>query len=600
MKGVWTFLHILCVAWFLPLIRTETVIGTITDDTNFYHVNLNKYPAVSAKIKFVVRFPKLCCPGATMDIYTREDDWNLKNNCSANTFGQLRNEDLFRPLRLGEYRGSSCFLQTGDRVKCIGDISIQDYVPTYFSASFGFRCSQKDHIQQSLKGLQFNISIYGLTNITRCTKMPQQNEENLGQCSAMIQFTTYPNLIGNWSQHSLIIDHVLLSLKELLSKTLSAAEFPCHKFLEDFICHSIFPKCNPNTGVTEHVCREMCEELEDVCLDAMLSVQDLIYDGKLPTIAVLFQPKKSFTNKDRFLMRHQGVNCGYLPSYDSGIPCYYKQVTCQGPPVVKNGKVTHVTGANKNGKYDVNSTVVFSCTPEEHTIQGNATVICLYSGEWSVLPNCSGTVVSPVQIIVTVFTIPVVLFVALALYSIIHCFAPTFHLIRKREYDAFVCFQFDKDNDFVMNVLVPKLEHKYKLFIHSLDFKPGAKITANILTAIESSNSAILILSNVFLKSGWCRQEFEYCYGESKNDPAFKLLVILTETTDQLELSNDDCRLISYFLKNNTYLVYDDKKLWNKIGTHLLEVKGEKKTKNQAKLRTLEKEEEAEQFLEEP
>ena len=65
---------------------------------------------------------------------------------------------------------------------------------------------------------------------------------------------------------------------------------------------------------------------------------------------------------------------------------------------------------------------------------------------------------------------------------------------RKRKFDAFVLYHFDRDDDFVMNHLVLELEESrdFKLCIHSRNFTPGRNINDNIEEAIDGSNSASL------------------------------------------------------------------------------------------------------------
>ncbi len=105
-------------------------------------------------------------------LYHKEpQERNLNHNCTGNVFGQLRNDDLFLPLRPGKYRSSNCYHLNKERFECAGDIPIQDFAPTYFSVSFGFVCESDSFHQKSLKGLQFNITIYELANVTKCTEM---------------------------------------------------------------------------------------------------------------------------------------------------------------------------------------------------------------------------------------------------------------------------------------------------------------------------------------------------------------------------------------------------------------------------------------------
>ncbi len=124
-----------------------------------------------------------------------------------------------------------------------------------------------------------------------------------------------------------------------------------------------------------------------------------------------------------------------------------------------------------------------------------------------------------------------------------------------------------------MNELIPHLQ-QFQLHIHSLDFIPGTKILENIENAIENSNCAILIVSQGFVESPWCRKEFDFCYSESVTDPAFKLLVIMPDATGLQNLNFSSCKSLEYFVKENTYLEKTDPALWRKIADQLKRVKG--------------------------
>ena len=109
-------------------------------------------------------------------------------------------------------------------------------------------------------------------------------------------------------------------------------------------------------------------------------------------------------------------------------------------------------------------------------------------------------------------------------------------LKRNRDCDAFVLYHFDSNDSFVVNDLLIELEEtrNFKLCIHSRDFVPGRDIKDNIEAAIEGSNSAIIVMSQGFIDSPWCREEFKHCYLENMKDAAFNLFVIMMQPADTL------------------------------------------------------------------
>lgn len=87
---------------------------------------------------------------------------------------------------------------------------------------------------------------------------------------------------------------------------------------------------------------------------------------------------------------------------------------------------------------------------------------------------------------------------------------------RTYEYDIFVSYA-DADLAFVKNEMINKLEkdRDFRLCIHHRNFIPGYDIAANIINAIHESRKTVLIVSPDFLKSYWCRFEFNMARMES-------------------------------------------------------------------------------------
>ena len=126
------------------------------------------------------------------------------------------------------------------------------------------------------------------------------------------------------------------------------------------------------------------------------------------------------------------------------------------------------------------------------------------------------------------------------------------HFRRNREFHAFVLYHFDSDDDFVISHLLPELEETrdFKLCVHSRNFTPGRDIKDNIEEAIESSNSAIIVMSQGFVDSMWCKEEFLHCYIENMKDAAFNLFVIMMQPADTLvNMSNYMKNFFAIFTK---------------------------------------------------
>ena len=139
---------------------------------------------------------------------------------------------------------------------------------------------------------------------------------------------------------------------------------------------------------------------------------------------------------------------------------------------------------------------------------------------------------------------------------------------RKRTFDATIFYHFDSDNDFVLNHLLPELEEArdFKLCFHSRNFTPGRDIKDNIEEAIEGSNSAIILLSQGFVDSMWCKEEFTHCYIENMKDAAFHIFVIMMQPEDTLVNISP---YMKTFFANKTYLDVNDPELFTKLAVHL-------------------------------
>ena len=77
-------------------------------------------------------------------------------------------------------------------------------------------------------------------------------------------------------------------------------------------------------------------------------------------------------------------------------------------------------------------------------------------------------------------------------------------------YDAFVAHN-SNDASWVVTHLLPRLETegRYRLCLHQRDWPAGREISENIVESIEASRKVIVVLSNNFAQSQWCRLELE-------------------------------------------------------------------------------------------
>ena len=554
----------------------------------------------------------------SFNLYTTESNINIEKHCAVQHYGQLNNEDLYAPLRLGSFRNYLCNDSFGVRY-CKGKTVMQDFKSRNIGFSLGYGCDHSN--AASLKGVSFNISVSGQMNKTDCVSLHHRPHLD---CVKFYPFASFPNLLGHKEEEA---RHVGEAFKLVIKENL------CYKFHLEMLCYVFLPRCDVTRRVTIPPCRETCWDFENCCLEAV----------------------KEFYNKYDI---KTFLNCNYLPTVGSDIKCFSKAVTCDAPPKIPNGKIEG--GILINGTYPLHTQLNITCVNETFIMKGNNTITCQFTGLWSQPPQCvlrvcpappvvehahieehqNGTDLYPWHTKVTYIcnnitfhmqgnstviclknqhwshvpecvefvpstgsqklktleiVLPTVVVVFLTFTSI--CLVILYKrklkikvnpltdifgmentsLTRKKKYDVFVCYQFDTDDVFVKNTIIPNLETKhdevFKLFIAENDFEPGYSIIKNMQTAIQNSNSAILVMSQGFVDSMWCQQEFEYCHIEHMKDPAFKLFVIMMQPVESLQ-NLTEC-MKQYFVQE-TYLKKDDEKLFTRIASYLTLVKQHK------------------------
>ena len=503
-------------------------------------------------------------------MYTVQDHIDRRTNCINDRYGQLHNENLFGHLWEGKFRETICARSPSypQVIECHAKYQVQDFTPRNFAFSFGFTCKEPGTIS-SLKGLQYNVSVYNQANRTQCEPLPP--EADAMECFRSHEYMTFPSLGGDLSWDVVLDRADYFQNLRTLTVLLMSTEYngSCYQHLSDVICKGIIPICDPIRNVSVPICREMCYGLKDSCVQKLLPIiaKQKTLPGPLTTYWVEDLKETNLAPKM--------LDCEYLPSVnDDTIPCFYKPVVCEEPPVVQNTKMLGLKDA-----YNELSSIQYVCDDAALEIKGNANITCLYSGQWTTPPQCLRQSESVLKIVLPVLLTSLLLYILLVFCGW-YCRKKTQNLTRNRQYDAFVCYCYEgQDPDFAEKVVPLELEekHDFKLCIHRRDFKAGWDIKWNIMNAIRNSNSAIIIMSQDYINSLWCAEEFEDCYMENMKDPTFKLFVILIQPADTLNMKNE---YIKSFFTKKTYLEKEDPKLFKKIAEYLTWVKQPKREKS--------------------
>lgn len=131
------------------------------------------------------------------------------------------------------------------------------------------------------------------------------------------------------------------------------------------------------------------------------------------------------------------------------------------------------------------------------------------------------------------------------------------------EYDIFLSHS-SQDDEIVYQEIIPKLENNDPSFIlcrDDRDFVVGRTIAYNIISKIESSLSTLLIISNNFLRSEWCKMEFKQAHMKLLKEKQSNLIMIILEDLDPDLMDKE----LTYYIRTHVYLKISDKYFWPKL-----------------------------------
>ena len=532
-------------------IHPFTVSDTIRGNRRFFYRQLSTYPSKKTALSVSVSVLQGPFNPYILDFYLFNGDFRPERNCSYQKSGQLRNDDLHILLRRGRYRFYTCE-DFGNKRSCHGETIVQDFIPRNIGFSIGIDCEETYKNSDLGQVLVFNISLYDNTNLTEC----RDEGWNIQGCSDYYTLATFPNLIGHQNSRDAYKSHAMLDgFLRLVDP--ENPKLNCYQHFHELMCHIFTPRCDPQTEQMVPPCREAFLDFLAGCTTRLLS--------SLPEIGLVLGKNLTGISKVDLL---KGVNFSYLPPANGSIPCLYRPVTCPAPPAVHNGFL--VNSVNATRPYPLGSEQEYVCWNGDQ-MTGNNSVTCLYSGKWS-STSCLHKRMGPLPIVLPILISSLFLFLAvLVRFTCSKHSVP--QLFRNKEYDAFVCYDI-ADADYVHKTIIDELEENcdppFKLCIHKRDFTPSYTIKWNIWNAIKNSNSAIIVMSQSYVDSMWCRDEFEGCYVENLEDPAFRLFVIMMQPVETLQ--NTDEYMKSFFA-SRTYLEMADSKVFERIAQYLCSVK---------------------------
>lgn len=121
------------------------------------------------------------------------------------------------------------------------------------------------------------------------------------------------------------------------------------------------------------------------------------------------------------------------------------------------------------------------------------------------------------------------------------------------DHDVFVSFA-NENNSFVRDFTIPELEEKrhLRLLLHDRDFRPGEFVHDNIVKAICTSRKTLIVMSDAFLQSIWCRFEMHMARMEAIKTGRNVLTLVLLEDVPTAGLPLE----IVDIIRQQTYLEF--------------------------------------------
>ena len=122
------------------------------------------------------------------------------------------------------------------------------------------------------------------------------------------------------------------------------------------------------------------------------------------------------------------------------------------------------------------------------------------------------------------------------------------------DFDAFLSCA-DEEMGFIRDEVLPKLEDEFGLrcCVHARDFLAGVSIMENILDAIRRSRKTVVILTQNFLASKWCREEFNMArIAEIYSRHKCLMFILIYEDIDITTLSEE----MLQYIDSETYAKY--------------------------------------------
>ncbi|KAL1476604.1 hypothetical protein MTO96_036393 [Rhipicephalus appendiculatus] len=131
----------------------------------------------------------------------------------------------------------------------------------------------------------------------------------------------------------------------------------------------------------------------------------------------------------------------------------------------------------------------------------------------------------------------------------------------EKVFDMFVSFS-SKDIDLVHVELLPRLEAMGLSYCtYERNFKGGYLLQDIIRDAVASSRRTLLVLTENFLASEWCRLEFRLAHQRALQDDISRLVIVRVDELEPGALDKD----LRLYVRSANYLRWGEPNFWDRL-----------------------------------
>ena len=488
-------------------------------------------PTARISLKYNVSFPvEKCCPLIDFETENTLEENSHRDPIQQCYLEKIQNVVLLSHyyIYLNEWNSNSGCMKRGSYYVCSGTRAFYVGIKSQWYFDVGYKC----RMQQNL---DISVEIEFMCNVQKeCENVRFDYCKNLFNYSQ----TSFPNTLGQPSQKIAYdtLQTVLLAFNE---------HFPCYKYANEFMCYSLFPSCVNDRPIIP--CKQTCTEVVTAC--------------------------------DFYLKFYkQPLYCGSYPSSIDPDVCFYKPVVCEEEEDPEFGRII------RSGTQPFNITEV-ECNPGYKAV-GDRIRHCLYNGFLNgTKPKCVlkmnanyNANSSNNTVIITATAASFILVILLGVLAILfrkniilllkHNRLASLNLyqVAQGQNSLFITYS-SEDRESVQNDLVPLMKFElpmWNILTYQENFIGGDKLLDAIHKGIWESAAVIAVVTPNYLRSEWCKHEFQEAQTRSASNKQFKFIVLFTENVSN-NVWDELPEPMRKWILGRVYLILGEHLFWNKL-----------------------------------